>query len=161
MEIAENVAATATDANQVSDIKFFLETVIRSKSSKRGAFLSFFDNMNSMILGAETQVSKSQLLAQADKLSKTINSTQDKAELQRLYYDLGNVYMQLLDNDRSKAAFTSAIAYDPESKLSLRARFNLGWVYKNSGKPAEAIAIFEKIQKEYEANSQYQIAYVS
>ncbi len=96
-------------------------------------------------------------------LSAGIKLKQDKDLRQRLYYDLGNVYMQLADVSRAKEAYLEATEIDPRSNLGLKAKFNLAWAHKYLRSYDQAIAYFDEIYNHYPTRiigilSQYQVA---
>ena len=158
IEIAENLAATAKEPVQIEDVKFFLKSAIQSKEKERGAILTFFDRLNTNLFGAQAQVPRQGLIDQSRSLLAKISLTRDKPQLQNLYFELGNIYMQLSDLEEAEAAFTGAIQADPSSRLALKAKFNLAWTYKTLGKPEQAIALFTEVNRDYAVEGQYEIA---
>lgn len=144
MEIAENVSCTAKDVKQVDDVKFYLKSLIKIKEKERGEFLSFLDRLNSRIIGPTITLSKKELEVKEKKLLSRVKSTQDKNLLLGLYYDLGNVYIQLSDISKAKYAFFKMLQIGPLSGLSIKAKFNLAWAYKLNQEYEKAIAYFEE-----------------
>lgn len=158
IELAGNIASTAQDPAQLEDVRFFLNSVVNSKERERGAFMSFLDNLNARIFPAQDKVLVNKLNSQAKKLIAFLDTAKDEAERQRLYYDLGNVYMQLSDLEKARDYFIQAAKALPDSLLAIKAKFNLAWAYKTMGEPEKAISLFAEVTRDYQVNSQYQIA---
>lgn len=164
LENADNVSGTAEDIAQVEDIKFFLKQAIESKEKERGAALTFIDNFNSNIFKPEIKVQEEKLQARAGSLLAKAGSVTDTKTQQKLYFDAGNVYLQLSDLQRAEEAFTKAINISPKTEIALRSRFNLALAYKNAGETEKAIAYFIELGKELDADielattSEYEIA---
>ncbi len=158
MEMAENISATAKGPEQIKDINYFLKETLRAKEEQRGAFLAFFDKLNARIFKPVLQEPKKELEANARKLEGRIRSSRDSKRLQALYYELGNVYMQLSDLLKSERAFMQAIEAAPGSKIAKKSKFNLAWAYKSLGEPEKAIALFSELSKEYAAEGQAEAA---
>jgi len=163
MELAENVASSAKDTKQIEDIKLYLKTIISAKEKERGGFSSFLDKLNTALFGPTVTLSMPELEAKEKKLIARIARTKQKEPLQRLYYDLGNVYLQMSDLPKTEEAFLRAIDIDPTSDLATKAKFNLAWSYKHAGEYDKAVSQFRDLAKEHPKNelaikSQYEAA---
>lgn len=162
MEIAENIATTAKTVEQIEDVKLYLTALVEAKEKERGGFLSALDHLNSRIFAPIITLSKKELEAKEKNLLSRIGAAKDKNLLQGLYYDLGNIYIQLSDISKAKYVFFKMSQIDSASPLSIKAKFNLAWAYKSTGEFEKAMAYFEEVSREYaklelSITSQYEI----
>jgi tetratricopeptide (TPR) repeat protein len=163
-ELAENILSSPKKMEQIEDIKMCLKSIIEEKEKKRGGLFAILDRINTRIFSPTTKVDVKKLKIQIMKfLAITKSSSEDKKSKQRAYYDLGNAYIQLSDISNAEECFLKAISVDPKSDLGIKARFNLGWAYKNFGRYEEAVAVFGDLSREFPElelgiSSKYQIA---
>lgn len=146
LELAQNIAASATSLDQIKDIKNYLESVIKDKQLERGAVLATLDNLIGRIFAPSAKVaSKADLESQAAALTAKINSTSNKDALQVLYFDLANIYVQMPGIQKAEGAFLKTIELDPKTPLAMKARFNLAWAYKEAGQFDKAVKAFKEL----------------
>lgn len=148
LELGENIISTSERSEQIKDIKFYLKLILEKKKKERGAFLSALDRLNTRIYSAQITLPKNKLEAKAKGLLAKINVTKDKTLVQALYYDLGNLYMELADLSKAEEAYLKANQIDRLSPLALKAKFNLAWAYKSMGEYEKAVICFEEVAKE-------------
>lgn len=163
LELAENLAASAKDPKQIEDIKLYLKYIIQAKEKERGGFLGFMDKLNTAIFGSSTKLSEQDLAKKEKKINSRIAATTNKRTLQTLYFELGNVYLQLSQLQSAAAAFLKSAEIEPKTPLSAKARFNLAWVYKYAGEHSKAIEEFTKLVNDFPGDelavrSEYEIA---
>lgn len=149
LEITENIAGTAKSQVQIEDIKLYLQSIIKEKEKERGVILSLLDNLSARIFGHRVKPSKEKLEARAKALLRKIEFIKDKTLLQKAYYDLGNIYLEIPDIHKAEDAFVRAIQLDPKSEGGIKARFNLAWTYKFAGDYDKAISKFDELVKEF------------
>lgn len=149
IEAVENTTTTAKEFQQIEDIKFYLKTIIEAKEKERGGFLAALDRLNSRIFAPEVGLSPAKLEAKVKDLLAKIASTKDRGILQELYYDLGNLYVQLSNLSGAENTFLKTEELNPGNPLAIKARFNLAWAYKSMGEYEKAVACFEKLAKEF------------
>lgn len=166
LESVTNTIDRAENLEQIDNLKFLINIVIEEKSKIRGNFLTLLDHLNSRIYAPETEVPRHSLEKQAksliSKIEATRDKTKDKEHLQNMFFDLGNIYLQLEDIDNAKLAFLKVVEIEPENELSVKAQFNLAWAYKSAGRYQEAIFLFNQLAEESELGelsvlSQYQL----
>lgn len=163
LEMAGNLASVGENPEQIAEIRHYLKSIIDAKEVERGGFLSAIDNLNARIFKPQTEVLKDKLSSQAKRLLTKVGSTKDKRALQKLYFDLGNIYLQLSQLPLAEEMFTKAVDVDSETNLAVKSIFNLAWGYKNAGKHEKAVEYFEKLIKRYSEmkiriNGEFQIA---
>ena len=81
-------------------------------------------------------------------LETSINITEPE-ELQKLYFEIGNLYMKNLEYDKSNIYFNKALKAMPKTEIAQRANFSLGVTKKMQGKLAEAEEILDNFTKEF------------
>lgn len=163
LESAESIISTAKATEQIEDVKFYLKSIVELKEKERGGFLSVLDRLNSRFFKPTIRLPKEKLLAQTKVFLAKIKSTAEKDKLQELYWNLGNIYIQLADISQAENAFLKVVEIDPNGALAPKALFNLAWAYKSIGEHEKAIAYFEKVHQQYARqkvgiSSRYQIA---
>lgn len=163
LEVVDTLATSPKTLKQIEDIKFYLKNIINEKEKKRGAILSFLDNLNLAFFGAKVKTSRKNLEAKEKLLLNKIEDTRDQTMLQQIYYELGSLYIQMDKIDKAEQLFMKTIHINPYNKLGTKAKFNLAWVYKSKGEYDKAIEIFEELakeaaEKEIETASDFQIA---
>ena len=72
-----------------------------------------------------------------------------RKEASKLYYNLGNAYFDLGQNDKASDAYLKALSYDKKMKI---ASFNLAKSYIEANKFTDAIAILDKMLKKEPKN---------
>ncbi|MCM8799816.1 MAG: hypothetical protein NC900_03725, partial [Candidatus Omnitrophica bacterium] len=98
LDFAYSILNSIQDKRQLKDIKFFIEDAIKIKSSKKDRIVYFLDRVLNKLFGSyyrETPLYK--LKFQEINLFKKIQSTKDKFTLQRLYFELADLYIKLND----------------------------------------------------------------
>jgi len=163
LELAENVTSSATDPKQLEDIKLYLKSIIQGKEKERGGFRAFLDKLNTAVFGPSAGFSMEELKKKEKKIISKISATDNKQALQQLYYDLGNIYLQMPDLEKAKTAFLESSQADLKTALSAKARFNLGWAYKSAGDYDKAREQFTSLAEDYPDDelglrSRYEIA---
>ena len=163
LEMADNLANLAQTPEDLEEVKYYLKSLIEAKEKERGGFLSALDNLNARIFSTQIEVPKDRLLSQAKRLLSKIDSIKDKRALQRLCFDLGNIYLQLSQLSDAEEMFLKAVELDPETNLAVKSIFNLAWGYKSAGEHKKAVEYFDKlIQRRAELkiriNSEFQVA---
>lgn len=163
LELADNLANTAETPEQFEEVKYYLKSLIDAKESERGGLLSALDNLNARIFKAQVTVPKNKLLSQARRLLAKVDSTEDKRGQQKLYFELGNIYLQLSELPLAEEMFLKAVETDPETNLAVKSIFNLAWGYKTAGEHKKAVEYFDKLIKrqaeiKIRINSEFQIA---
>lgn len=149
IEAAENIASTAKKEEQISDVKFFLKTVVEARAKERGPFLTMLDRLNAAVYAPQVAPPEDRLKARVRTLLARIGSTREREALQKMYYGLGNLYVQLEDAPEAETAFNKAIELDPRSAVGVKARFNLAWAYKAAGNYPKAIGYFEELIRDF------------
>ena len=163
LELADNLVNVAETPEQIAEVRHYLKTMIYAKEAERGGFLSALDNLNARIFKPQVTVPKDKLLSQAKKLLAKIDATKDKGSLQKVYFDLGNIYLQLSQLPVAEEMFLKAVEIDPETNLAVKSVFNLAWGYKSAGEHKKAVEYFDKLIKRHaemkiRINSEFQIA---
>ncbi|MCX5706646.1 MAG: tetratricopeptide repeat protein [Candidatus Omnitrophica bacterium] len=165
LELADNVASSANFIRQAEDLKFYLKNAVQGNEAKRGDFLTLIDRINTKIFKPVLNISKAGLNSKAEALRSKLSSIKNKNQLQQAYYDLGNLYIQLVDYLKAEDAFLKAIEIDSGTEIAVKSKFNLAWVYKTMGQDEKAIKYFEGLSQislpkdsELLRSSQYQIA---
>ena len=72
-----------------------------------------------------------------------------RKEASKLYYNLGNAYFELGQNEKATTAYLKALEYDKKMKI---ASFNLAKAYMEANKFTEAITILDKMLKKESKN---------
>jgi tetratricopeptide (TPR) repeat protein len=161
-EFADNIAGAPILKEQKEDIIFFLKSAIEAKEKERGAVLSFFDRLNTLIYKPQTEIPKATLEAQLKPLLARAELVKEKDKLQEIYYDLLGIYIQLSDLSKSEESLKKLVSLDPVSKLATKAKFNFAWFLKKIGEFDKAVGLFEELSKveelEIKSTSLYQIA---
>ena len=146
LESIDNMVSGEKIMEQSDDAKFFLKSVISAKEKERGAFRSFFDQINSHIYKSRTEISSKEAEAQIKALLvKATAFEADKAVLQEIFYEVGNIYLGMSQFSEAEAYLNKAINTDLKSLLAAKAKFNLALVYKYSGNYDKALACFEEL----------------
>ena len=163
LEMADNLTRTAETPEQIEEVRYYLKSLIEAKELERGGFLSALDNLNARIFRGQLEVPKDKLLSQAKKLLGQVDSLKDKRALQRLYFDLGNIYLQLSELSLAEEVFLKAVEVDPETNLAVKSIFNLAWGFKTSGQHKKSVEYFDKLIKRHDEmkiriNSEFQVA---
>ena len=163
MEATENIAATAKKEEQAEDIKFYLKTVIKGLEKDRGGFLSALDRFNTIVYAPEVKLPEEKLMARVKNLLSRIRGIKYNGLLQKAYYELGNLYVQLGRQGEAENAFLSAIQADPGTDLAIKAKFNLAWSCKSVKDYDKAASYFQDIVRESPKNAvsvagKYQVA---
>lgn len=148
LESIDNISSSAVKIEQAEDVKFFLRSILKERAKSRGPVLTFFDNLNEYFFKGETQLPEDRLKQEAASLSNKIKSLKDKTQIQRQYYALGCIYLQLSDTKNAEKAFLNAVEAAPDTELANRSRFNIGWSYKIAGQHDKAAAYFEQLGQE-------------
>jgi len=149
MQVVENIAAKAKKENQISDIKFYLNSLLEARAKERGPFLSMLDRLNAAIYAPQIKPPEDKIKTRIKTLLASAESFKDKDTLQKIYYDLGNLYVQLEDANKAEDAFNKAIELDPKSPIGVKARFNLAWAYKAAGDYKKAMEYFEALIRDF------------
>lgn len=163
LEIVDNLTRTAKDKEQIADIRFYLTTAIEEKEKPRAAIINILDRITILIFGPQTKFPHAKILSDINRLLAKIKTSTDKDFLQRAYFDLGNLYMQIDLSQQASDAFLKAMNIYPNTPLAIKSEFNLAWVYKYSGQFDQAVSCFDRISQEYAEKevqifSQYEIA---
>jgi superkiller protein 3 len=103
------------------------------------------------------------LFIKIEQLTARIKLLKTTADLQDTYYQLGAIYTKLMDLPAAQESYKKVVELDPHTELALKAKFNLGWVYKLENKIEESSNIFQEIasespKSELAANSKFQVA---
>ena len=163
MEMIDNLASLKATPEQLEELKFYLGAILDSKEKERGRLLSILDGLNSRLIGPQVELSEQELKAKEKSLVSRIGTTRDKNLRQRLYYELGNVYLQLSDVSAAQKAYLEASQIDPKTRVAQKARFNIAWAYKALKEYDKSSKYFEELIQEFPDTelailSQYQIA---
>lgn len=163
IELAKNILSEHKGISQLEDVKFALKEVIEQKEKKRPVVLAALDKISQIFGATATKLPRVKLERQAKYFKDKLSIVKDKSEIQKVYYELGNIYTQLSEFIKAKEAYNKVIELNPGSKLAQRAQFNLAWNEKLRGNLDEAIKEFEAIsvtyaQEEIGVYSLYQIA---
>jgi len=163
IELAKDILNKSQDANRLKDVKFALQEVIKEKEKERPAVLIALDKLSSLVAPGARKISKTKLEDQARGSREKIGTLSDRDELQSAYYVLANTYAQLSEFEKAKETYDKAIAFNPDSNLAKKSRFNLAWNEKNRGNLDEAIKEFEKLsqapgEEKLASFSKYQLA---
>jgi len=107
---------------------------------------------------------KGTLLAKANSLiikSREISSGQIE-EKQKLFYNIGMIYLELFNLKEATKFFKRAVDLNPESYEASKAQYNMAWVSKEQNKLEESKAEFSKLSEKAEDDlvfdSLYQVA---
>lgn len=73
-----------------------------------------------------------------------------RREAAKLYYNLGNAYLEAGDNAKASNAYLKALEYDKKLKI---ASYNLAKAYMEAGSYGEALGILEKMLQEESKNT--------
>jgi tetratricopeptide (TPR) repeat protein len=103
------------------------------------------------------------LIYKKDRLAAQLTAQKTVPQLQETYYQLGTIYTKLLDFPQARESYKKVVELNADSELALKAKFNLGWVYKFQNKLEESSGLFKEIAEtipdsEMAANSKLQVA---
>jgi tetratricopeptide (TPR) repeat protein len=164
LELAENSARTE-NVEAAKSANFYLKEAVRTKKSGRPRILSFLDDINALFFKPSVKVTEKDLRVKIKSLNSKIESTQNKAVLQELYYEAASVYAQLGSYDLAESALVEVIKLEPAARISYKSRFNLGWIYKITGEFQKALDYFNQLSDDSKGRDQdlfalcqYQIA---
>lgn len=163
LEFTKDTLADPKDLDQLEDVKAFLFEMISEKEASRGPIISRLDRLSSIIDPRTREISPVRVRAEARNLTKRIASLEAPDELQEVWFDLANLHILLEEFEASQVAFSKVVELDPDNPIAIRAKFNLGWVYKVQGKLDESISEFERLvqahpESELVLSSRYQMA---
>jgi len=147
LELASNVVATQ-DPGKAKEAVFYLKEAIKIKEAERPAIFSLLDRVNILFFRPSLEAPDKNIKAKIKSLLINIESAKDKGTLQNLYYELANYYIQLEDYQRAEEALVKSADIEPYSKIAIKARFNIGWIYKMAGRKREAVDYFNKMSRE-------------
>ena len=162
MELAQNIVTTAKTKDQMEDVIFYLKTLIDARQKEQGGFFALFGGKKKEVV-TSVDATEGQLRARASELLAKIDTTSDPEMRQGIYYELGNISIQLSDVKNAEGYFNKVTEIKAGNFLSLKARFNLAWFFKLLGEFDRAITLFETLAKdcpgtEIGITSLYQVA---
>ncbi|RJP28139.1 MAG: tetratricopeptide repeat protein [Candidatus Omnitrophota bacterium] len=163
IEMAKDMLSKTQDQGQVEDVKFALSEAIKEKEEARSPVLRAIDKINQVFARKTNEISESQLRGRIGALENKVLRVSDREQAQQLFYEIGNLYVQISDFDKAKEAFKKSIQRSPDSQLAAKAQFNLAWAEKRGGNLDSAIEEFKKLSDSSSAgqladSSLYQIA---
>ena len=99
-----------------------------------------------------------QLLIQSRSIPKD-----DMQAKQKILYDLGVIYTQVLDMEDAIKFFDKAAKADPSSDMAIKAQFNMAWLHKQKNDFDKSIESFQKVigknvSKDLYKDVRYQLA---
>lgn len=102
-------------------------------------------------------------LVKVDELIETLKQAKDAHESQRICFQIGTYYYQLLNYKNAAEFFEKASAFAPRSELGSKALFYQGLALKAAKKTDASSRVFQEIvgqspESELAVNSSYQIA---
>ena len=108
---------------------------------------------------------KDKLLARAKMLtvkSNELAGSQFDAEKQKVFYEIGTIYMQLMNVREAIKFFKQVVAIDPAADIAQKSRFNVAWLHKQVNGFKNSLNEFTKIISEkplsdLALNSRYQM----
>lgn len=144
IELVKDILTNPKSTSQLEVAKYTLKNLIESKEKERPPMLVILDKIFAL---RAAKVAKGKLENQVKYLKEKLVTLKDKDELQEVYFELANIYTQLLEFDKAKETYRTVIELDPEAKLAKRSQFNLAWNEKLQGNLDEAIKMFENLSQ--------------
>lgn len=163
LEFIRDISVEPEDKEQLEDIKFFLTNEIQVEKENRPALLNYLDRaVSAVAIPTLRKTPESRLRTQAHNIIKNIVSTKDADKLQKIFFDLGAIYIELEEYTKAQEAFLEVIEFNPKSILAMQAEFYYAWVNMMQKKYDTAITNFKQFIREYPGTemavySQFQI----
>jgi len=148
LELANNIA-NSDNVNSNKSMKFYLKEAVRIKEAQRPGLLAFFDNLNVLFFKPTIKDDEKKIKAGIKVIKSKVSVVKDGAQLQELYYELAGSYIKLGDYALAENELLNVIRIDSSAKISIKSRFNLGWLYKISGNAQKAIDYFSELVQEF------------
>jgi len=148
LELADNIAGS-DNINSSPSLRFYLKEAVRIKEAQRPGVLSFFDNLNVFFFKTTNTPDEKGIQAMIRVVQSKLSVIKDSAQLQDLHYELAGNYIKLGNYVQAEAELLKVINIDPLARISVKSRFNLGWIYKISGDAQKAIGYFSDLAQEF------------
>lgn len=123
--------------------------------------------MDSSVDGAEIDAAKTMLYRIGDvrRIDKKIPVLQKKSaglnriiEKQEILVNLGLLEARRMNFTGAEGAFKEAVSVDPSSGTAVKAKFELGWLYKLNQKEEESLKTFQDITVSHPSSDFFQIS---
>lgn len=148
LELAGNSAAEES-IEVAKNVNFYLREAIKAKETQRPGVIRFFDNLNTLFLKPSVQASQKQIKDKINSVSLRIRATKDYAALQEFNYELARLHVELGNYPEAERFLLEVVKIEPDTKLAIKSRFNLGWLYKITGQDKKAISYFSQLSQEF------------
>jgi tetratricopeptide (TPR) repeat protein len=147
IELAKDILDKTQDISQLDDARFVLQEVVVEKEKARSPFLVVLDKVNKIFVPFSRKFTQVKLTGKVKSLKHSISMTQDRAKLQKQYYELAGLYAELLRFQDAKSAYQEAIALNPDSDLARKSQFNIAWNEKKMGNLVDSEKTFLELAK--------------
>ena len=147
IELAKDILNKTQDISQLEDARFVLREAVVEKEKSRPPFLVALDRVNKIFAPLSQKFAWIKMEGRIKSLELMISLTQDKAMLQKQYYELAGLYTGLSHFKRANKIYQKVIALSPQTDLAKKSQFNIAWNEKKQGNLAESEEAFEKLAK--------------